>query len=272
MSAAKQVPVWGLVAGAAVALALGVYGLLHEPTGRDFVLWGFESAAAWKNALTLVVALLLVAQAVLSFKLAGMFGFRATTSEGSGRLSSPASHPRHRLFASGGFPLRLGSRIRQRQPRYFAALDPWLHRLRLCRCGSYGRIAASEHTPTAGAALGQSRSGATQYVVGVGAVAAVVMLFTLQGATPQADARQARTAGPIDAERLYAEHCANCHASDGSGGLGTRLAGLVVARYPDPADQSAIVASGLNTMPAFAKVITPDEIAAITTYTRTAWE
>ncbi|MYH87393.1 MAG: hypothetical protein F4125_01995, partial [Acidimicrobiaceae bacterium] len=82
MSAAKQVPVWGLVAGAAVALALGVYSLLHEPTGRDFVLWGFESAAAWKNALTLVVALLLVAQAVLSFKLAGMFGFRASTRRG----------------------------------------------------------------------------------------------------------------------------------------------------------------------------------------------
>ncbi len=79
MSAARQVLLWGLAADAAVAVALGVYSVLHQPTGRDFVLYGFESAAAWKNALTLVVALLLVAQAALSFKLAGLFGLRATT-------------------------------------------------------------------------------------------------------------------------------------------------------------------------------------------------
>ena len=45
-----------------------------------------------------------------------------------------------------------------------------------------------------------------------------------------------------------------------------------MTRYPNPADQSAIVAVGRNTMPAFAKVLTPDEIAAITSYTRTAWQ
>ena len=71
----RQVPFRGLAVGAAVSLALGAYSVVHEPTGRDFVLYGFESAAAaWKNALTLVVAVLLVAQAALAFKLAGLFG------------------------------------------------------------------------------------------------------------------------------------------------------------------------------------------------------
>ncbi|MDE0700291.1 MAG: DUF6529 family protein [Acidimicrobiaceae bacterium] len=271
MSAAKQVPVWGLVAGAAVALALGVYSVLHEPTGRDFVLWGFESAAAWKNALTLVVALLLVAQAVLSFKLAGMFGFRATARRGLVDF--------RRLLATLAIGFSLPVAFHCVWVLGFGSDSLAISLHSILGCIAYGCVVATLWPDRGERAHANGRRGpwalavgATQYVVGVGAVAAVVMLFTLQGATPQADARQAQTVGPIDAERLYEEHCANCHASDGSGGLGTRLAGLVVARYPDPADQSAIVASGLNTMPAFAKVIAPDEIAAITTYTRTAWE
>ena len=69
----RQVPFRGLAVGAAVSLALGAYSVVHEPTGRDFVLYGFESAV-WKYALTLVVAVLLVVQAALAFKLAGLFG------------------------------------------------------------------------------------------------------------------------------------------------------------------------------------------------------
>ena len=139
MSAAGQVPLRGLVAGAAVAVALGVYSVPHQPTGRDFVLYGFESAASWKNALTLVVAVLLIAQAALGFKLAGIFGLRATTRPWLLEFSSPARHSRRWLFASRRFPLRLGSRLWQRQPRYNAAFDPRLRRVRLCRRGPLAR-------------------------------------------------------------------------------------------------------------------------------------
>ncbi|MDE0605845.1 MAG: DUF6529 family protein [Acidimicrobiaceae bacterium] len=271
MSADGQVPVRGLVAGAAAATALGVYSVLHEPTGRDFVLWGFESAAAWKNALTLVVASLLVAQAVLSIKSAGMFGFRASTREGLLELQ--------RLLATLAIGFSLPVAFHCVWVLGFGSNSLALTLHSILGCVAYGCVVAALWPNRNERTRSEARRGplalavgATQYVVGVGAVAAAVMLFTLQGVAPQADARQAQRAGSIDAERLYAEHCANCHADDGSGGLGARLAGRAVARYPDPADQSAVVAYGLNTMPAFAAVLTPAEIAAVTTYTRTAWD
>ncbi len=271
MSAARQVPLWGLAVGAAVAVALGVYSVLHQPTGRDFVLYGFESAASWKNALTLVVALLLVAQAALSFKLAGLFGLRATTRPWLSELRC--------LLATLAVGFSLPVAFHCVWVLGFGSDSPAITLHSILACVAYGCVVAAlwperSERIHANARRGPWASvvGATQYVVGVGAATAVVLLFTLQGATPQADARQAQLAASIDAEQLYEEHCANCHASDGSGGLGTRLEGLVVARYPDPADQSAVVASGRNTMPAFAKVLTPAEIAAITTYTRTVWQ
>lgn len=271
MSAARQVPLWGLAAGAAVALALGVYGVLHKPTGRDFVLYGFESASGWKNALTLVVAVLLVAKAVLGFKLAGMFGLRATTRPGLSEL--------RRLLATlaVGFSVPVAFHCVWVLGFGSDSLATTLHSI--LGCIAYGCVVAALWGDRGERAHTNARRGpwalavgATQYVVGVGAATAVVMLFTLQGAASQADAQQAQLVTGIDASELYQEHCANCHASDGSGGLGTRLAGVVVTRYPNPADQSAIVAAGGNTMPAFANVLTPAEIAAITTYTRTAWE
>ena len=51
-----------LASGAVLAIALGLYGSLHEPTGRDFVLYGFESAAGWKSALSSIVVLMFIVQ------------------------------------------------------------------------------------------------------------------------------------------------------------------------------------------------------------------
>ena len=272
MSAARQVPLRGLAAGTAVALALGAYSVLHEPTRRDFVLYGFESAASWKSALTLVVAVLFVAQAALGFKLAGMLGFRVPTRAGLAEL--------RRLVAT----LAVGFSV----PVAFHCV--WVLGFRsdssavtlhsILGCVAYGCVVAAlwPDRPNPSSATTSVGSwvllvGATQFIVGVGAATAVVMLFTLQGAaSPTQPTEQAQPTAAFDAEQLYEQHCANCHASDGSGGLGSRLAGVVVSRYPNPEDQSAIVALGGNTMPAFAKVLTPGQIEAITTYTRTAWE
>ena len=269
MSAARQVPLWGLVAGAAVALPLGVYSVLHQPTGRDFALYGFESAAAWKNALTLVVALLLVAQAALSFKLAGLFGLRATTRPWLSEL--------RRLLATLAVGFSLPVAFHCVWVLGFGTTLPFHVLHSIPGCIAYGCVAAAvwpdhrRRSPAGGSGGNWTRVvDATRYVVGVAAATAVVMLFTLQGSPPQAEAQQALPS--IDARELYVEHCADCHGNDGSGGVGSRLAGVVVPRYPDPADQSAVVAEGRNTMPAFAKVLTPAEIAAITIYTRTAWE
>ena len=104
-------------------------------------------------------------------------------------------------------------------------------------CIAYGCVVAAlwpDHRKRAQLDTGDSNwaraVGAIQYIVGVAAATAVVMLFTLQASPPQAEAQQALPS--IDARALYAEHCANCHANDGSGGVGTRLAGLMSSRYP----------------------------------------
>lgn len=65
-----------LAAGAAVALFLGVYAAVHEPTGRDFVLTGFSDAAAWKSALASLTAFLFVVQTTLGLRIAGRLGPR----------------------------------------------------------------------------------------------------------------------------------------------------------------------------------------------------
>ena len=49
-----------LLAGAAVAVALGVYANVHEPTGRSYVIAGFSSTVTMKNWLA-TAALALVA-------------------------------------------------------------------------------------------------------------------------------------------------------------------------------------------------------------------
>ncbi len=266
----RRVPFRGLAAGAAAALALGAYSVLHEPAGRDFVLYGFGSSAEWKNALTLVVAVLLVVQAAIGFKLAGLFGIR------------PADRPwlsdLRRLIATAAVGLSLPVAFHCVWILGFGSDSPMTTLHSILGCIAYGCVVAAlwpddrRRAPLDTADRNWARAvSVVQYIVGVAAATAVVMLFTLQGAAPLAEARQTLPTALIDAQELYTEHCADCHGNDGSGGVGTRLAGVVVPRYPDPADQSAVVAEGRNTMPAFAKVLTPAEIAAITLYTRTAW-
>lgn len=271
----RRVPFRGLAAGAAASVALGAYSVVHEPTGRDFVLYSFDSSAEWKNALTLVVALLLIAQAAIGFKLAGLFGLR------------PAGRPwlseLRRLIATVAVGLSLPVAFHCVWALGFTSDSPMGALHSILGCIAYGCVVAAlrpddpKRAPLDTADRNWARAvSAVQYIVGVAAATAVVMLFTLQGAPPlapttKAGGRQTLPTASIDAQGLYAEHCADCHGNDGSGGVGSRLAGVVGPRYPDPADQSAVVAEGRNTMPAFAKVLTPAEIAAITIYTRTAW-
>ncbi len=73
----------------------------------------------------------------------------------------------------------------------------------------------------------------------------------------------------VAGRQVYIERCANCHGNDGSGGRGTRIAdGRMVAQYPDIGAQIEIVAAGVRSMPAFAEVLDPAEIAAVVRYTR----
>jgi mono/diheme cytochrome c family protein len=68
---------------------------------------------------------------------------------------------------------------------------------------------------------------------------------------------------------IFTRRCAACHGLGGGGGRGPKLAdGRVVERYPEVADQIALVTNGRNGMPKFADVLDPGEIEAVVRYTR----
>jgi mono/diheme cytochrome c family protein len=108
-------------------------------------------------------------------------------------------------------------------------------------------------------------------LVAAAVVVFVVLLFTNDPTPPPAvHPDVVAAAGGVDGAALFGQRCAGCHGGDGSGGIGPRLAaGRVVANYPDPQDQIAVVTNGRGSMPAFAERLSPEEIAAVVDYTRT---
>ena len=68
---------------------------------------------------------------------------------------------------------------------------------------------------------------------------------------------------------IYSSTCATCHGATGLGSVGPRLAGRVAARYPDVADQIALVSNGRSGMPSFSDRLSETEIEAVVDYTRT---
>ena len=103
-----------------------------------------------------------------------------------------------------------------------------------------------------------------QVVAAVAAAAFVILLFTNEPQQPAAVPK----AGPGTGQAIYATRCAACHGADGGGGYGPAFAG-VVQRYPNPADQEAVVANGRGSMPSFAGSLTPAQITAVVGFTRT---
>ena len=96
----------------------------------------------------------------------------------------------------------------------------------------------------------------------VAALAFILLLFA-----NEPDDGTGSTASP--GAEIYAANCATCHGATGRGGVGPRLADLVVGRFPDVADEIEIVRSGRAAMPSFAGRLTAEEIRAVVEYTRT---
>ncbi|MEE9414850.1 MAG: cytochrome c [Acidimicrobiales bacterium] len=68
---------------------------------------------------------------------------------------------------------------------------------------------------------------------------------------------------------VWGARCATCHGPSGGGGTGSVLNdGLAVERYPDIADEIAVVRDGRANMPSFASVLSEEEIEAVVRYTR----
>ncbi len=96
----------------------------------------------------------------------------------------------------------------------------------------------------------------------VAALAFVLLLFVNE---PDGGDGTAQSPGA----EIYSANCATCHGATGQGSVGPRLADLVVGRFPDAADEIAIVTSGRNGMPSFSGRLSEDEILAVVEYTRT---
>jgi hypothetical protein len=102
-AAAAVVP---LGVGAAVAVALGVYGRLHEPAGTAISVAGFSSGQSVKSWLATVAVVLAVVQLVSAFAVYGRIpgpSWSGTLHRWSGRLAVAFTLPvvAHCLYALG---------------------------------------------------------------------------------------------------------------------------------------------------------------------------
>ena len=104
-----------------------------------------------------------------------------------------------------------------------------------------------------------------QVVAAVAAAAFVILLFTNEPQQPAA----VPNAGTETGQAIFATRCAACHGADGQGGYGPTLANVIAHRFPNPADEAAVVTKGRGAMPSFADSLTPEQIAAVVEYTRT---
>lgn len=103
-------------------------------------------------------------------------------------------------------------------------------------------------------------------VAGLGLAA----VMTLGIACGGGDAAVPTPSDPVLAQgqKVFGANCAQCHGKNGNGGMGPKLAGVVVAKYPDIADQEAVIANGKEGMPTFDEKLTAEEIDAVARYTR----
>jgi len=100
-------------------------------------------------------------------------------------------------------------------------------------------------------------------------LAAVSFVFLLFVNEPQKPAPIPEKGTEITGATIYATRCAQCHGADGGGGFGPTLAGVVTQRFPNEADQIAVVTDGRGSMPSFADSLTPAQVKAVVGFTRT---
>ena len=77
-------------------------------------------------------------------------------------------------------------------------------------------------------------------------------------------------ADPVLAEgaSIFKANCASCHGSQGQGGFGKKLAGVVTEKYPNIDDEIALITNGKGSMPAFGKKLTSEQLTAVARWTR----
>lgn len=73
----------------------------------------------------------------------------------------------------------------------------------------------------------------------------------------------------FEGRSIWIGQCASCHGADGGGGRGPKMNdGRVLERFPDAADQEALIRNGAGGMPAYAGRLSDEQITAVVRYTR----
>ena len=114
-------------------------------------------------------------------------------------------------------------------------------------------------------------SPARRVVAPVAAVVALALSVTLVVACSSGEAGPKPTDPQLALGwQVYKDHCATCHGDTGGGGAGPKLAGTVVADFPNIGDQITIIENGKGggAMPAWKGSLSPQEIEAVAEYTR----
>jgi mono/diheme cytochrome c family protein len=115
--------------------------------------------------------------------------------------------------------------------------------------------------------------------------AIAVYLKDESGTSPQSAPPAADQATVKAGTQIYADECSSCHTPDGKGipGLFPALRGSAVVQQSDPTTLLHVVLRGARStgtsgaptaaaMPQFAWVLNDDQVAAVVTYIRNAWE
>lgn len=106
--------------------------------------------------------------------------------------------------------------------------------------------------------------------VRLGSIMGMALLVVACGTT-QGQVPEVANGDPVllEGRDIYIRNCAQCHGAAGGGGRGARLnGGRVIERFPDQADQIAVVANGKGNMPAFGEKLNAEQIDAVVRFTR----
>jgi len=125
--------------------------------------------------------------------------------------------------------------------------------------------AADSTKPEQSRGLLMATGGVLMFALTLGVGVTVLAVGLVDGGPGVAAARSTEDLG----QQVYELRCASCHGATGGGGVGPALAnGVLVQRYPDPADHRAIVVDGRAAMPSFAAILSSEEIDAVVEYER----
>jgi len=132
----------------------------------------------------------------------------------------------------------------------------------------YGVSRFDRPVATVSRVLVNCRSTLARCVVGAVAGAAVALALSACGGVAP-EVAEGSDQALFDGRSVWTGQCASCHGASGGGGRGPQLSeGRVLGRFPEAADQEALILNGRGGMPSFAGRLSDEQITAVTRYTR----